>query len=93
MNIWHRIDDHGIPVQFTATADERGIVTLTQQEFEGLMRTGGWKQGPIPARKAFVERLREAYPDGLPAAMWQTPEDLARMSIEAHARQQQEKTR
>lgn len=47
MSTWHRTDDQGIPVQFTATADERGNVTLTVQEFEGLMCTGGWKPGPI----------------------------------------------
>lgn len=92
MTTWHRTDDHGIPVQFTYEPNARGNVTLTVQELEGLMRTGGWNPGPIPRRKSFAERLREAYPDGLPTATWETPEDLARMSIEAHARQQQEKT-
>lgn len=48
---WHRTTDHGIPVQFTATIDERGNTTLTVQELEGLMRTGGWKTGPIPRPK------------------------------------------
>lgn len=89
MSTWHRTNDHGIPVQFTATPDGRGNVTLTIQELEGLMRTGGWTPGPIPEQKTLAERLREAYPDGLPAATWETPEDLARMSIEAHARQQE----
>ena len=89
---WHRTDDHGIPVQFTAHPNGQGNFVLTPQELEGLMRAGGWKPGPIPERKTLAERLREAYPDGLPAATWETPEDLARMSIETHARQQQEKT-
>lgn len=93
MTTWHRTDDHGIPVTFTYNPDERGNVALTIQELEGLMRTGGWKPGPIPVRKTFAERIREAYPDDLPAATWETPEDLARMSIEAHARREQEKTR
>lgn len=48
MNTWHRTDDHGIPVQFTYEPDARDNVTLTVQEVEGLMRTGGWKPGPIP---------------------------------------------
>lgn len=48
MNIWHRIDDHGIPVTFTARPNGQGNYLLTPQELEGLMRTGGWKPGPIP---------------------------------------------
>lgn len=48
MTTWHRTDDHGIPVTFTYEPDARENVTLTVQELEGLMRTGGWKPGPIP---------------------------------------------
>lgn len=89
MNTWHRTHE-GIPVAFTYRPDERGNVTLTVQELEGLMRTGGWKPGPLPERKTFAERLRDLCPNGLPAATWETPEHLARMSIEAHAQQQEE---
>lgn len=46
MTAWHRVDDHGIPVTFTYEPDERGNVTLTTQELEGLMRTGGWTNEP-----------------------------------------------
>lgn len=56
MTTWHRTDDHGIPVQFTYEPNARGNVTLTVQELEGLMRTGGWKPGPLP---------RPAPPSGL----------------------------
>ncbi|WP_087483989.1 hypothetical protein [Brachybacterium massiliense] len=48
MTTWHRIDDHGIPVQFTARPNGQGNFVLTPQELEGLMRTGGWKPGPSP---------------------------------------------
>lgn len=51
MTTWHRTDDHGVTVTFTATPDQRGNITLTQQELEGLMRTGGWSPGPIPPPK------------------------------------------
>lgn len=47
MTAWHRTDDRGVDVQFNATPDSRGNVTLTAQELEGLMRTGGWTPGPI----------------------------------------------
>lgn len=57
MSTWHRTDDHGIPVQFAATPDERGNVTLTIQELEGLMRTGGWKPGPMPQALTFEQRV------------------------------------
>lgn len=45
---WHRTDAHGIPVTFTSRPNEQGNYLLTPQELEGLMRTGGWKPGPIP---------------------------------------------
>lgn len=44
MTPWTRTDDHGITVTFTYTPDQRGNVTLTTQEIEGLMRTGGWAE-------------------------------------------------
>lgn len=46
MSTWHRTDERGIAVTFTYGPDARGNVTLTIQELEGLMRTGGWKPGP-----------------------------------------------
>lgn len=42
MSTWTRTDDHGIRVRFTITPDDRGNVTLTTHEAEGLLRTGGW---------------------------------------------------
>ena len=42
MTTWHRIDDHGIPVTFSYEPDDRGNVTLTTEQVEGLMRAGGW---------------------------------------------------
>lgn len=44
MTAWTRTDDHGITVTFIYTPDQRGNATLTQQEIEGLMRTGGWTE-------------------------------------------------
>lgn len=46
MTAWHRTTDHGIDVTFTYTPSERGDVTLTRQELEGLLRTGGWTETP-----------------------------------------------
>ncbi|OFT62577.1 hypothetical protein HMPREF3159_03435 [Brachybacterium sp. HMSC06H03] len=45
MTSWTRTDEHGITVTFTYTPDQRGNVTLTVQEVEGLMRAGGWREG------------------------------------------------
>ena len=42
MTAWTRTDEHGITGTFTYTPDQRGNVTLTVQEVEGLMRAGGW---------------------------------------------------
>lgn len=44
MTSWTRTDDHGITVTFAYTPDQRGNVTLTTQEIEGLMRAGGWAE-------------------------------------------------
>lgn len=46
MSAWTRTDEHGHRLRFTAAPDQRGNVTLTRQEFEGLMRTGGWTPDP-----------------------------------------------
>lgn len=43
MTTWTRTDEHGHRLRFTITPDQRGNVTLTQQEVEGLLRTGGWE--------------------------------------------------
>lgn len=92
MSTWHRTDDRGIPVAFTYTPDQRGSITLTVQEVEGLMRTGGWKPGPLPQALTFEQRLTDMARavGGLPPATWKDADDLGRMSIEAHARQQEE---
>lgn len=42
MTAWTRTDEHGITGTFTYTPDQRGNVTPTAQEVEGLMRAGGW---------------------------------------------------
>ena len=42
MSNWTRRDEHGITTTFTVTPDQRGTVTLTTEEVEGLLRTGGW---------------------------------------------------
>ncbi|WP_158239365.1 hypothetical protein [Brachybacterium sp. UMB0905] len=42
MSTWTRTDKRGIRVRFTITPDQRGNVTLTREEAEGLLRTGGW---------------------------------------------------
>ena len=42
MTAWTRPDEHGITGTFTYAPDQRGNVTLTVQEVEGLMRAGGW---------------------------------------------------
>ena len=60
MTTWHRTDAHGTRVTFTYTPDDRGNVTLTAQEVEGLMRTGGWAPGPIP--KSPTPRPMTDYP-------------------------------
>lgn len=44
MTAWTRTDEHGITGTFTYTPDQRGNVTLTVQEIEGLMRAGGWAE-------------------------------------------------
>lgn len=49
MTTWHRTDAHGTRVTFTYTPDDRGNVTLTREEVEGLMRTGGWELKHPPA--------------------------------------------
>lgn len=64
MTAWTRTDDHGITVTFTATPDQRGNVTLTQQEFEGLMRTGGWTECDCHEPGALTEHWGGVHPDG-----------------------------
>ena len=92
MTTWHIASLNGTPVTFTYNADERGNVNLTVQEVEGLMRQGGWRPGKPEPVKPFHERIIDYYAriGALPAASWETPEDLGRMSIEAHQRKMKE---
>lgn len=59
-----RTDGHGITVTFTTTPDERGNVTLTQEELEGLMRTGGWTECDCHEPGALTEHWGGVHPDG-----------------------------
>lgn len=64
MTAWHRTTDHGIAVTFTYTPSERGDVTLTRQELEGLLRTGGWTENtPPPTTEDLVGDMGRAVAD------------------------------
>lgn len=62
MTTWHRTDAHGTRVTFTYTPDDRGNVTLTREEVEGLMRTGGWTPGPPEPPTPFDPHPTTSYP-------------------------------
>ena len=64
MTAWTRTDEHGITVTFEYQPDQRGTVTLTTQEVEGLMRTGGWTECDCHEPGALTEHWGGVHPDG-----------------------------